>query len=61
MRKPRWRGAKRLINKDLLMRIRQVVLPSNYICDFHLNVVEHDGQIVEWVTVRAEQDKIFDL
>ena len=61
VRELRHRRAQRLINQNLLMRVRQVILAPNDMSDAHFNVVEHDRKVIERMTIRTKQHQIFDL
>ncbi len=55
----RRRYAERFIDQDLLVRVGQMVLAADDVCDLHLDVVANDGEIIERVPVRAEQHEVF--
>ena len=59
MRELRRRHAESFVDQNLFVRVRQMVLSANDMRDPHLDVVANDREIVERMTVRAEQDKIF--
>src|SRR5205085_4653120 len=53
--------AERLIDKNLLVSIRQVVLPAYDMRDAHLDVVANDREVIQRMPVRAQQHEVFDL
>ena len=61
MRKLRHRRAERLVEQNLLVRVREMVLTANHVRDPHLDVVEHDRKVVKRMAVRAQQHEVFDL
>src|SRR4051812_10375076 len=50
-----------LVDQNLFMRISEMVLPANHVGDFHIDVVDHDGQVIKRVAIRTKQYKIFNL
>ena len=61
MGKARRRFAERFVNQNLLMRVRQMILSANYVRNSHLDVVADNRQIIKRMTVRAQQNEVFDL
>src|SRR5215471_17097002 len=57
----RHRSAKCLIKQDLLVRIGEMVLTADHVCDSHLDIIQHDRQVVEWMAVRTQKHEIFNL
>ena len=53
--------AQSLVNQNLFVRVRQMILPANHVGDAHFDVVADDGEIVERMTVGAQQNQIFNL
>ena len=43
-----------LVKQNLFMRVRQMILTANDVCDFHLDVVEHDRKVVKRVAVGTQ-------
>ena len=54
----RRRHAESLVDQDLFVRVRQMVLAADDVGDAHLDVVADDREIIERMAVRAEQDEI---
>ena len=61
MRKLRDRRAERVVEQNLLVCVRQMILAANDMRDRHLNVIKHYGKVVERMSVRAQQYKVFDF
>ena len=59
MRELRDLRAEGLIKQNLLVRVRQVILAANHMRDLHLDIVQDHGQVIEGVSVRAEQHQVF--
>ena len=61
VRKLRHRRAERLVKQDLLVSVREMVLAANHVRDAHLDVVDHDREVVKRMAVGTQQHEIFDL
>ena len=60
VRKLRDRGTERLVQKDLLGSIRYVISATNDVGDLHIDVVNHNSQVIGGHAIRTKQYKIFD-
>src|SRR2546423_961806 len=45
--------AERLVDENLLVCVRQMILAANYVRDAHLNVVADDREVVKRMTIGA--------
>ena len=61
MRKLRHVLTESLIKQNLLVRVRQMILAANDVRDAHLDVVDHDREVVERMAVGTQQHQVFDL
>ena len=55
------RRAKGLIEQNLFVCVRQVILSTNDMRNSHLDVIENNRKVVERMTIRAQQHEIFNL
>ena len=55
------RGAERLIQGDLLRRVRDVIGPAQHVGDAHVEVVHDHGVVVERRAVGAEDHEVLDV
>ncbi len=51
MRELRNLSPKRLVEQDLFVSIRQVILSADDVGDAHLDVIQHHGKVVERMAV----------
>src|SRR5438270_12776830 len=61
MRERRRRGSHRLVEQDLLVRVREMILTTNDLRDPHVDVVADDAQVVKWASVRTQEREVFDV
>jgi hypothetical protein len=61
VRKLRHARAERLVKQNLLVCVRQMVLAANHVRDAHLDVVDHDREVVKRMTIGTQQHEIFNL
>ena len=59
--KLRHRRTQSLVKQNLLVCVREMILAANHVRDSHLDVVDHDREVVERMAVRTQQYKIFDF
>ena len=60
VRENRRLGAERAINQHLLRRVGNVIGAANDVRDAHVDVIDHDAELIGGHAVGAEQDEIFD-
>ena len=60
VREPRGRGAERLVQQHLLGRVRNVIVAAHDVRDRHVDVVDHDREVVGRVTIGAQHDEVLD-
>ena len=61
VREPRHRRAERLVQQDLLRRVRDVIVAPHHMRDLHLHIVGHDGELIGRMAVGAQEDEVFDV
>src|SRR5207253_5810508 len=54
-------GTYRAIEQDLFWRIRNVIVATNDVRDRHVDIVRNHGQLIGGMTVRTEDDEVFDV
>ena len=54
-------GAERLVEQDLSRRVGEVIVAADHVRDPHLDVVDHDAEVVGRRAVGAEQDQVVEL
>ena len=54
----RHREVERAIKKNVLRRVRDVVVAPDDVGDFHVDVVDHDRQVIGRVSVGAKDDEV---
>jgi hypothetical protein len=55
------RRAERLVEQDLLRRVRDVVVAADDVRDAHGDIVAHHGEVVDRRAVGAQDDEILDV
>ena len=60
MRERRRRASERLIEQDLLRRVRDVIVAADDMRDPHVDVVDDDREVVGGLGVGAQDDEVFD-
>src|SRR5947199_8318988 len=60
MRELRWREAERLVQQDLPRRVRDVILTTDHMRNFHQRIVDNDGEVVRRMSVCADDDRVAD-
>ena len=53
--------AQRLEQQHVLRCIRDVIVAAYHVCDAHLRIVHHDGEVIRRVVVGAQDDEVFDV
>ena len=61
MREDRRGVTERAIQPDLLGRVRDVVVAADHVTDPHLDVVAHDGEVVDGGAVTPEDDEVVEV
>src|SRR5262249_52884545 len=53
--------SQRLIDQDLLVRVREVILSADDVRDTHQYVINNDREVVEGMPVGTQQNQVFDF
>ncbi len=61
MREARGGRPERLVDQQLLGRVRDVIVAADHVGDAHVHVVGHHAQVIGGLAVRAEQHEVFEL
>src|SRR5580704_5993667 len=61
MSKNRRRSPQSEINQNLLRRIRKMIRPADHVSNAHVNVINHDTELISRQSIRPQQNKILDL
>ena len=55
------RLSERLIQENLLRRVRDVIVAANHVRDAHVDVVGHDREVIRRLTIRPQHHEILDV
>ena len=61
MRELRFRRAQRAVNQNLLGRVRKVIGAAHHMGNAHVEIVGYNAEVVSGMTIRAEQNKVFNF
>jgi hypothetical protein len=54
-------GSERLIEEDLLRRVRDVIVAADHVADRHLHIVDDDREMVGGLAVRSQDHEVLDV